>query len=66
MFYRLVEKNTLQPILLRHTVIVEEYDFKKILNIILDIISKSKGRNWEEISSKLSRYFYWEFEDYLG
>lgn len=61
-----LKENISQPRLLRHTIIVEKYDFREILNIILEYINKSKGDSWTEISSKLSRYFYWEFEDYLG
>lgn len=59
-----VKYNITQPILLRYTIIVEEYDFDQILNTIQECINKSDGESWDEISRKLSRYFYWEFEDY--
>ncbi|WEV49346.1 Imm8 family immunity protein [Acinetobacter sp. ESL0695] len=50
--------------ILRNTLIVSEYDIKKIINIIHTYIDKCDGEDWTIISEKLSRYFFWEFEDY--
>lgn len=54
-----------KPSILRYTMIVERYDFKIIKNYIEKIINECDGDSWEEIAKKLSRYFFWEYEDYI-
>ncbi|WP_059366795.1 Imm8 family immunity protein [Rodentibacter caecimuris] len=49
---------------LRHVMIVDRYDFKQIISYINEIITQCYGDSWEDIANKLSRYFFWEYEDY--
>ncbi|MGX2951641.1 Imm8 family immunity protein [Ursidibacter sp. B-7004-1] len=53
-----VKNNMDKPLLLRHTIIVENYDFVEILKTINSYINICTGSNWNEISKKLSRYFF--------
>ncbi|MFQ1050088.1 Imm8 family immunity protein [Avibacterium paragallinarum] len=55
----------IKPAILRHIMVVDRYDFKAIKDYVLSCIEKCDGDSWDEIALKLSRYFYWEFEDYL-
>jgi hypothetical protein len=48
----------------RFYLIMKIYDTKKLLKCLYNLFDKIEGNNWDEISSKLSRYAYWEFEDY--
>ena len=54
-----------KPILLRHTLIVDKYNYNDILRSIEYYISQCEDSSWKNISLKLSRYFLWEFEDYI-
>ncbi|RYV01200.1 hypothetical protein SOPP22_16735 [Shewanella sp. OPT22] len=47
-----------------HTILLDEYSFPQVLSEVDDLLSKCQGNNWEEISSKLSKYMHWEFQDY--
>ncbi len=48
----------------RHLLIVNEFNFERILNRIRDLIESCRGDDWDEIATKASRIGYWEFEDY--
>ena len=48
----------------RGYIIVFEYNFEKILDRIKKLIDSVEEDNWDVIGQKLSRYGYWEFEDY--
>jgi len=48
----------------RHIIIALQYDFLAIEKKISDLCQKSTGDSWPEIAKKLSRFGYWEFEDY--
>lgn len=50
--------------LIRHVLFVPEYDEGNIKRIVNEMIEKSTGSDWTEISKKLARYLFWEFEDY--
>ncbi|MFQ1050094.1 Imm8 family immunity protein [Avibacterium avium] len=54
-----------KPEILRHTMIVDKYDFNQIKDYIIACIDECDGDSWDEIALKLSRYFFWEFEDYV-
>lgn len=59
-----LETKEIKPILLRNTIIVDNYDFNRILEIIKSCIDKCDGKEWDDVSIKLSRYFFWEYEGY--
>lgn len=48
----------------RHVLFVPEYDEGNIKRIVTELVEKTTGSDWTEIAEKLSRYFFWEFEDY--
>ena len=60
-----IELNEEYPIILRNTLIVKKYNYKELLKTLENYICKCEGSSWEDISLKLSRYFSWEFENYL-
>lgn len=49
---------------IEHTILLEEYSFPLVLTQINDILSKCQGEDWDEVSGKLAKYMYWEFQDY--
>ena len=51
------------PELLRNTLLVRNYDKNIIIGILNDYISKCYGDTWEDVALKLSRVFFWEYED---
>lgn len=57
-------KNTDVVFLLRHTLLVTCFDYKKIITFIENYVHGCNGQTWQEISEKLSRFGQWEFEDY--
>jgi hypothetical protein len=48
----------------RNRLIVSEYDPSLILDTLKRMVERCDGTSWPEVGSKLSRYGYWEFEDY--
>ncbi len=52
-------------ILGNHFLIVIEYDFKRIFNHIEKLIESCSGKDWDEVSEKVSRIGHWEFENYI-
>lgn len=48
----------------RHYLIILQYDYQEIVKKLNQICVECAGVDWNECSSKLSRYFSWEFEDY--
>jgi Immunity protein 8 len=55
------EKGFLWP---RHHLILWEWDFAVVSRAIGDLCAHHEGATWSELAEKLSRYGYWEFEDY--
>ena len=58
-----INKNSWVPKLMRHTLIIRRYDKEIIKKVINDYIDKCEGNDWMELASKLSRVFFWEYED---
>lgn len=52
------------PELMRHTLLVRQYNLDEIKKTITDYIVQCEGDDWMAIAQKLSRVFAWEFEDY--
>lgn len=50
----------------RHMLLVNEFDADKILALIERTIRRCERPDWAETSVVLSRYFAWEFEDYVA
>lgn len=48
----------------RHYMVVNEYDGEKLRALIEQKIAECARPTFEETALVLSRYFYWEFEDY--
>jgi hypothetical protein len=49
---------------LRHVLLVESWDAKLVERAIRDLVGNTTGADWNEVAMKLSRFGYWEFEDY--
>lgn len=49
---------------LRHMILVENFNFELIKKTVQEIIENAERSNWDESVSVLCRYFSWEFEDY--
>jgi len=49
----------------RHLLIVAQYDYDLIMTAINDLCSASAGPDWTTVGERLSRYGFWEFEDYV-
>ncbi|WP_372655947.1 Imm8 family immunity protein [Halobacteriovorax sp.] len=48
----------------RHKIIMKEYNYKSLRNRVLKLFGSKDSDNWKNITEYLSRYAYWEFEDY--
>ncbi|WP_309147037.1 Imm8 family immunity protein [Curtobacterium sp. MCPF17_018] len=48
----------------RHMVVVATWDSHQIRSFINRLFTEVEGRDWQEVSNKLSRLGVWEFEDY--
>lgn len=49
----------------RYHLMVFKYDYDALIGFITLNVANSRGENWQEIGNKLSRFAYWEFEDYI-
>ncbi|GAB3698136.1 immunity 8 family protein [Spirosoma flavus] len=51
-------------VLLRHYLVVFQYDFNEILDIINNYVRSIEEDSWEKVAEKIGRIAQWEFEDY--
>jgi hypothetical protein len=49
---------------LRHHLVVDRWDEALVERAVRDLCLRNEGDTWNEVATKLSRYAYWEFEDY--
>lgn len=61
-----IEKNLgLDEVLVgQHYLIVRDYNYQKIVLSIEKFLQDCSGKNWNEVSRKVSRLGFWEFEGY--
>ncbi len=48
----------------RFNLIVSTYDYDSIIKKLDEICKQCSGKDWDECSLRLSKYFMWEYEDY--
>ena len=48
----------------KHAIVLNEYSWLYVLSAVDNMLEKCQGSNWSEISEKLSKLMYWEFENY--
>ena len=48
----------------RNMLIISEYDWERIKQLIAKLCNETTGKNWSDISCKLAKFGKWEFEDY--
>ena len=48
------------------TLVVQRYDFSKLVAALKSIVEESTRASWEDSCEVLSRYFYWEYEDFVN
>jgi hypothetical protein len=48
----------------RHRLVVSAYDLSLIMKAVRKLVEGCSGLSWAEVSTKLARIAYWEFEDY--
>ena len=53
-----------QPVIGRHLIIVNNYDYEELEEFIRSVLGTYEGRDWPELASKIARLGRWEFEDY--
>lgn len=51
-------------IFVRHMIFMNEYDEQAVKNAVVELVKNASGDTWTEVAEKLSRYMFWEFEDY--
>ncbi|MGV6989416.1 Imm8 family immunity protein [Testudinibacter sp. P80/BLE/0925] len=59
-----VRLNNVKPVILNNTILVDDYDFNKILKYINECINLCDGKNWYEVANNLSKFFLWEYDRY--
>lgn len=60
----LEEKFRNEVVFIRHYIIVSSFDYNKLVASFEKLANSVSGKDWHEIATQLSRYGYWEFEDY--
>jgi hypothetical protein len=58
-------EHALEPMWGRFMLIVDRWNFPEIQQFVINYIDSCEGEDWTEVASKLSRMFFWEFEDYV-
>ncbi|MEM8836662.1 MAG: immunity 8 family protein [Pseudomonadota bacterium] len=58
------ENESHSPVFARHIIFMNEYDEPGFMKIVEDLVANTHGETWHEVALKLSRYMFWEFEDY--
>jgi len=58
------KQNNDKPVFVRHYIFMNEYNDFALKALIKELVVKTSGNSWEEIALQLSRYLFWEFEDY--
>ncbi|PST85534.1 hypothetical protein C9I91_22580 [Photobacterium jeanii] len=48
----------------RHCILIDKFSFSQVISKVSEFLSKCEGRDWEEVSIKLSEFMCWEFQDY--
>jgi hypothetical protein len=48
----------------RHTLLLQRWDPDLVARAVADLCRHTEGATWNEVATKLSRFAYWEFEDY--
>jgi hypothetical protein len=48
----------------RSYLFVTSWSASLVLRVFDDLCRNAEGSDWNEVATKLSRYGYWEFEDY--
>lgn len=61
-----IDKMCFDTQFIRHMLMVRRYNLSDIKEEIITCIERCYGSDWNEVSLKLSRYFEWEFEDYVS
>lgn len=49
----------------KYTLVLNDYSWDALIAQIDEVLIKSSGFNWTDISQQLSKYFYWEYEGML-
>jgi hypothetical protein len=44
--------------------VTTEYSWQVVVDHVNKVLDTCEGETWRDVSRKLSRYFYWEYEDY--
>lgn len=48
----------------RGLLVLQEFDWLQVQNHLRHVVASCSGRDWIEVSAKLQRFFFWEYEDY--
>ncbi|HID70146.1 MAG TPA: hypothetical protein EYP35_06735 [Desulfobacterales bacterium] len=48
----------------RHYIIVQKFNYKKLVHTINRFLQNCSGVSWNEVANKVARLGKWEFEDY--
>jgi hypothetical protein len=60
-----LRKHRSEPYLVKNrTLIISEYSYDIVRNLILEILDACTRESWDESCGALQRYFQWEYEDY--
>jgi hypothetical protein len=46
-------------------IVVDKYNYNDIVGLLLEICNSIEGSDWNDIGKQLSKYFYWEFDNYI-
>ena len=49
---------------LPHTILMGRWDYAPLNRALNDLCLHTEGADWPEVAIKLSRFGYWEYEDY--
>ncbi len=62
---RVVTPNNLHgPEAGRYAIVLSEYSWNSVLEHVGSILRECHGSDWAEVSGKLAKHMYWEFDNY--
>lgn len=62
---RVVTPNNLHgPDADKYAIILSQYSWEEVLGHVTSILSQCHGSDWAEVSGKLAKHMYWEFDNY--
>ena len=61
---RIVTTNQIRHGDAQYAWVIQHYHFATILQALTSVVENCTGNDWQDVTQKLSQYFWWEYADY--